>query len=235
MILYELMSRSGYRPLARMLYRIEIGGLERVPPSGPCILVANHESVVDPWVLALATPRTIRFMAKAELWGNALGRTVMEGFGAFPVFRGSGDGVAMSRGGRLLAEGEVLGIFPQGTCFPRRHRPFMRGAARLALATGTPVIPVALVGTEQAWRPHRPRFGLPKIRILVAHPLEVARQRPTLVGARELTRRMEEAIAELRRPYGEPKHAWVEESAERGTGGDRAALVQLSGSSVRNR
>jgi 1-acyl-sn-glycerol-3-phosphate acyltransferase len=130
-----------------------------------------------------------------------------------PVFRGSGDGAAMSRAGRLLADGEVLGIFPQGTCIPCRDRPYMRGAARLALATGTPVIPVALVGTEQAWRPHTPRFGLPTLRVLVARPLEVARQRPTLVGARELTRRMEEAIAELRRPYGEPKHAWIEEPA----------------------
>ena len=213
MILYEILNRSGYRALARMLYRIEIAGIERIPPSGPCILVANHESVIDPWILALATPRTIRYMAKAELWRNALAHAVMEGFGAFPVFRGSGDGPAMSRAGRLLVEGEALGIFPQGTCFPRRQRPFMRGAARLALATGTPVIPVALVGTEQAWRPRKPKFGLPRIRILVAHPLEVARQRPTLIAARELTRRMEEAIAELRRPYGEPKHAWIEETA----------------------
>ncbi|MGH3090989.1 MAG: lysophospholipid acyltransferase family protein [Gaiellaceae bacterium] len=213
MILYELMSGSGYRPLARMLYRMEIAGTERIPKSGPCILIANHESVIDPWVLGLATPRAIHYMAKAELWGNALARTVMEGFGAFPVFRGSGDGAAMSRAGRLLADGEVLGIFPQGTCIPRRDRPYMRGAARLALATGTPVIPVALVATEQAWRPRRPKFGLPRIRVLVARPLEVARQRPTLVGARELTRRMEEAIAELRRPYGEPKHAWIEETS----------------------
>jgi 1-acyl-sn-glycerol-3-phosphate acyltransferase len=212
-ILYKLLSGSGYRPLARMLYRMEIAGTERIPKSGPCILVANHESVIDPWVLALATPRSIHYMAKAELWENARARTVMEGFGAFPVFRGSGDGAAMSRAGRLLADGEVLGIFPQGTCIPCRDRPYMRGAARLALATGTPVIPVALVGTEQAWRPHTPRFGLPTLRVLVARPLEVARQRPTLVGARELTRRMEEAIAELRRPYGEPKHAWIEEPA----------------------
>jgi 1-acyl-sn-glycerol-3-phosphate acyltransferase len=70
-ILYKLLSGSGYRPLARMLYRMEIAGTERIPKSGPCILVANHESVIDPWVLALATPRSIHYMAKAELWENA--------------------------------------------------------------------------------------------------------------------------------------------------------------------
>jgi hypothetical protein len=47
-ILYKLLSGSGYRPLARMLYRMEIAGTERIPKSGPCILVANHESVIDP-------------------------------------------------------------------------------------------------------------------------------------------------------------------------------------------
>jgi 1-acyl-sn-glycerol-3-phosphate acyltransferase len=209
-ILYRLLSGSGYRPLARTLYRMEIAGTERIPSAGPCILVANHESIVDPFVLGLATPRIVRYMAKAELWENGFDRAVMEGFGAFPIYRGRGDGVGMSRAGRLLAEGEVLGIFPQGTCVPYRHRPFLRGAARLALATGTPVIPVALVGTEQAWRPRKPKFGLPKIRILVARPFDVARQRPTLVVARELTSRIESAIAELRRPYGEPRHAWIE-------------------------
>ena len=210
MILHRLLSGSGYRPFARTLYRMEIAGADRIPSTGPCILVANHESIIDPFVLGLVTPRLVRYMAKAELWGNGFARAVMEGFGTFPIYRGSGDGVAMSRAGRLLAEGEVLGIFPQGTCIPHRHRPFMRGAARLALATGTPVVPVALVGTERAWRPRKPKFGLPKIRILVARPLEGAPQRPTLVAARELTRRIEEAIAELRRPYGEPRHAWID-------------------------
>jgi 1-acyl-sn-glycerol-3-phosphate acyltransferase len=209
-ILYRLLSGSGYRPLARTLYRMEIAGADRIPSAGPCILVANHESIVDPFVLSLATPRIVRYMAKAELWENGFARAVMEGFAAFPIYRGSGEGFAMSRAGRLLAQGEVLGIFPQGTCIPYRHRPFLRGAARLALATGTPVVPVALVGTERAWRPRKPKFGLPRIRILVARPLDVTRQRPTLVAARELTRRIEAAITELRRPYGEPRHAWIE-------------------------
>lgn len=211
MILYRLLNASGYRPAARTLYRMEIEGRDRIPATGACILVANHESVIDPFVLGLATPRVVRYMAKAELWRSTLVRTVMEGFGAFPVERGRGDRDSLGRAGRLLAQGEVIGIFSQGTCLPFRHRPFMRGAARLALATGSPLVPVALVGTEQAVRPHRLRLGLPRIRVLVGRPFESPPGRPTIAAARELTHRVEEAIADLRRPYGEPRHAWLDE------------------------
>lgn len=210
MILYRVLDTCGYRPAARALFRMEIAGRERIPAEGPCILVANHESVIDPFVLGLATPRLVRFMAKAELWRSTVSRALVEGFGAFPVERGRGDYDAVGRAGHLLAEGEVLGIFGQGTCLPLRSRPFQRGAARLALSTGSPLVPVALVGTEQAVRPHRLRFGLPRIRVLVGSPQEVARSKSTVAAARDLTRRVEEAIADLRRPYGAPRHAWID-------------------------
>jgi 1-acyl-sn-glycerol-3-phosphate acyltransferase len=209
-ILYQALLRCGYRPFMRALFRMEIGGAERIPATGPCILVANHESIVDPYVLGVVTERPIHFMAKNELWRTRLTRFLMEGFGAFPIERGTGDNAAMGRAGRMLARGEVLGIFPQGTCLPKRERPYLRGAARLALATGSPLVPVCLVGTERLVRPYRTKVGVPKLRILVGQPLEVDGQRPTLVAARRLMQHVEEAIAELRRPYGEPRHAWID-------------------------
>lgn len=210
MILYRGLTGIGYRPFMRTVFRMEIAGANRIPATGPCILVANHESIVDPYVLGVATGRPIHFMAKRELWRSRITRFLMEGFGAFPIERGIGDNAAIGRAGNLLRRGEVLGIFPQGTCLPTRERPYLRGAARLALATGSPVVPVCLVGTERLLRPHKPKLGLPKLRILVGGPLDVATQRPTLVAARQLTRRIEEAIAELRRPYGEPRHVWID-------------------------
>lgn len=210
MILYHVLHWIGFRPFLKALYRMEVAGADRIPAEGPCILVANHESLIDPFVLGVVTTRKIRYMAKAELWRHGLARRVMEAFGTFPIERGGADSTALTRAGRLLAEGEILGIFPQGTCLPYARRPFLRGAARLALATGAPIVPICMVGTERALRPHRFRIGLPRIRILVANPLEVARERPTLAAARALTQKVEDAIAELRRPYGEPHHVQLE-------------------------
>jgi 1-acyl-sn-glycerol-3-phosphate acyltransferase len=186
-----------------------VSGEERIP-AGPAILAANHESVVDPFVLGLATPRVVHYMAKAELFENALTRPFMHDFGTFPVERGRGDREAMARARALLEQGEIVGMFPQGTVNPFRNRPFRRGAARLALETGVSVVPVCLVGTERVWRPHDFRLGLPTVRVLVASPIPVERGKPTIVASNELIARVEAAVLELRRPYGEPAHAWLD-------------------------
>jgi 1-acyl-sn-glycerol-3-phosphate acyltransferase len=103
-----------------------------------------------------------------------------------------------------------VGIFPQGTCRPIRHRPFSRTPARLALETGASIVPAALVGTEAIVRPGRLRVGLPKIRVLIGAAIGVEQQKPTITASKALTRRLEDAIAELRRPYGEPARAWID-------------------------
>jgi 1-acyl-sn-glycerol-3-phosphate acyltransferase len=210
MNLYRALQRYGFTATVQRLYRVRIENAERIPSRGACILAANHESVLDPFILGLATSRQIRYMAKAEVFANPLTRAVMNALGAFPVERGIGDQDAFGIAGRLLQEGEVLGIFPQGTCLPLRRRPWQRGAARLALASGAPLVPVALIDTEKAIRPHRLKLGLPRIQVLVGEPLEVVPQRPTIAGAKALTIRLEEAVAELRAPFGPPAHAWIE-------------------------
>ena len=128
--LYTLLEVTGFRRWFARLYRLELHHGERVPASGPVILVANHESMIDPWILALATRRPVRYMAKAELFEYPVLRTIMRAFGTFPVERGTGDRAALGRAATLLDDGEVLGIFPQGTCLPHRNRPWHRGAAR---------------------------------------------------------------------------------------------------------
>jgi len=206
--LYAFLERIRFRHWFARLYRVELRGADRIPATGPVILVANHESMIDPWLLGLTTPRPIRYMAKAELWENPVLGRVMDMFGTFPVDRGAGDRSAVGRGAALLDAGEVLGIFPQGTCLPYRHRPWFRGAAKLALATGAPIVPVCIVGSEKALRPGKPKVGFPRITIIVGEPISVAAGRPTVAAARELTARTERAIEEARSPYGPPDHAW---------------------------
>ena len=135
---YAVLDRVGFRAFMRGIYRIELVGAGNVPQSGGCILASNHESIVDPFILGVATTREIRFMAKSELFENRALAAVMRVLGAFPVARGGGDHVAMSEAADLLRHGEVLGIFPQGTSKQLARRPWHRGAARLALVDRNP-------------------------------------------------------------------------------------------------
>jgi 1-acyl-sn-glycerol-3-phosphate acyltransferase len=189
-ILYRVLDGAGYRRLARTALRMEVRGGEHVPARGAAILAANHESIWDPFVVGVLTERPIRFMAKAELWRHPLLRTVMDALGTFPVERGSGDLEAVGRAVGLLEAGEVVGVFPQGTSKLGEARPFLRGAARLALESGAPLVPVRLLGTRGILRP-----GLPRVTIEALPPIAVERGRPTIAAAKSLTARLEAAIA----------------------------------------
>jgi len=206
--LYPLLGDGLIRPLTNLVYRIRVHGGERIPADGGVILAANHDSLLDPFVLGCVTPRPVRFMAKAELWTNPAIAWLMDGLGSFPVRRAAGDKAATGRAIELLESGEVIGIFPQGTALPHRRKPYGRGAARLALATGAPIVPIYLRDTERALRPAKPKVGFPQLDVLVAPPLVVEPAPATVARAKAVTRRIEDAIAELRRPYGPPAHTW---------------------------
>jgi 1-acyl-sn-glycerol-3-phosphate acyltransferase len=185
--LYGLLQRAGFSGLMRRLYRIEVIGGEHIPAEGACILAANHESVVDPFILGVATAREIRYMSKAELFRNRAVAATMRSLGAFPVERGGGDRVAFGEASELLHAGEILGIFPQGTSKQRIERRWHRGAARLALVTGAPIVPVRMTGTRAF--PLRSR-----VRIFVGRPIVVEQARPSVAAAKSLTTKIEEAV-----------------------------------------
>jgi 1-acyl-sn-glycerol-3-phosphate acyltransferase len=176
--------------LARLLYRVRIVGQAY---TGPCVVAANHESVLDPPLLALAFPRPLRFLAKEELWRYRPGAWLMDVLGGVPVSRGREGHVAVAEAGRLLAAGEAVAIFPQGTV---RGGVWTRGAARLALEAGVPLVPVAIVGSARALS--RGRIGFPRISIVVGEPIPVEQAKPTVVAARELTSRLAAAVDALR-------------------------------------
>lgn len=175
--------------LARLLYRIEIAG--RLPP-GACVVAANHESLLDPPLLALVTRRPLHFLAKAELWRYRPGAWVMDALGGIPIRRDRRDLLSVGRAEELLRVGESVAIFPQGTV---AGGAWSRGAARLALTTGVPIVPVRIIGTARALSRRRIRFS--KIRIVVGEPILAGATKPTVAAARELTRALEARVDAL--------------------------------------
>ena len=172
--------------LARLLYRIEIVGFV---PSGPVIVAANHESMLDPPLLALVARRPLHFLAKVELWRYRPGAWLMDALGGIPIRRDRRDLLSVGRAEELLRAGESVAIFPQGTV---QGGSWTRGAARLALATGAPLVPVRIVGTKRALS--KGRLAFPKIRLIVGEPIPVEQAKPTVAAARQLTAELEKRV-----------------------------------------
>jgi 1-acyl-sn-glycerol-3-phosphate acyltransferase len=150
------------RIILALVRRWEIQGTENIPGSGGLVVVANHVSYWDPVVIICAFKRRVYFMAKAELFKIPVVGYVVSISGAFPVRRDITDRNAIRTALKLLKEGQVVGVFPEGT---RSHsgemlKPHL-GAAMLALKTGVPVLPVAVSGTRGFWGKIRVRVGKP--------------------------------------------------------------------------
>lgn len=159
-----------------------------VPP-GPVVVAANHESLLDPPLLALAARQPLHFLAKVELWRYRPGAWLMDALGGIPIRRDRRDLVSVDRAVELLRAGASVAIFPQGTV---RGGSWTRGAARLALATGTPLVPVRIVGTKQALS--RGRIAFPRIRLVVGEPIAVEQAKPTVAAAKRLTEQLQARV-----------------------------------------
>lgn len=171
-------SRSLLIPLARLAFRPIVEGRHNVPRRGPVILAANHLSFIDSFVIPLLAPRTVAFLAKAEYFtrpgvGGWLTRSILGGVGAIAVPRGAHRAAqaSLETALQLLSDGRAFGIHPEGSR-SRDGRIYRgrTGVAWLALASGAPVVPVAVLGTERVQpigarlpRPGRiiVRFGAP--------------------------------------------------------------------------
>ena len=165
--------------------------------SGPIVVVSNHDSLADPFFLGTALTRSLRFVAKEELWANRLVGWMMDALGAIPVRRGRGDRDAMAAAAAALRRGEAVALFPQGTVLGADDRAWHRGAARLALATGASIVPVRIVGADQALRPGTRLPRRARVRVVVGAPIRVEPAQPTIAAARDLTARVRAAIAAL--------------------------------------
>jgi 1-acyl-sn-glycerol-3-phosphate acyltransferase len=147
--LYALV-RGIVAPLFRIWFRMHVSGAEHIPGSGPAIVAPNHKSFWDSFFIGVCTRRHVRFMAKTELIQARYGRLLVR-LGAFPVRRGSADEDALETARVILEQGGLLALFPEGTRIrdPEELGHPKRGAGRLALETGSPLVPAAITGTEK--------------------------------------------------------------------------------------
>ena len=157
-------------PVLAVVFRPWADGAENVPREGPAILAWNHLSFSDHFFGPLPLPRKVTFLAKAEYFTGRgpkglLSRAFFAGVGQIPVDRSGGAAGerALASGLRVLRRGQLLGIYPEGTRTPdgRLYRG-KTGVARLALESGAPVVPCAMVGTYELQPPGKlmPRLSI---------------------------------------------------------------------------
>ncbi len=160
--------------LLRVVFRLDIEGRENVPKRGAVILAPNHRSLLDIPVAAATTTRKVWFMGKEELFKSKLSALFLRNLGAFPVRRGRPDRAPLQRALELLAAGEVVGIFPEGTRRPMaRFEEMEEGFAYVALKSGAPIVPVAITGTEAVFPPGGKVPRLVKVRVGIGEPFRV--------------------------------------------------------------
>ncbi|MFD1860035.1 1-acyl-sn-glycerol-3-phosphate acyltransferase [Aeromicrobium camelliae] len=182
-MLYWFLKYLALGPLLRVIFRPFAEGLENVPRQGPVILAANHLSYSDWLFMPLVMPRRVTFVAKAEYFESPgvkgwLQKKFFGGTGQVPIDRTSGSAAAgaLKTQLRLLSEGQVCGIFPEGT---RSHDGKLyrgrTGVARLALEAKVPVIPVAVLNTDIIAPPGKVfgRFARPGVKF--GRPLDFSR------------------------------------------------------------
>lgn len=179
------------------MYRLHVEGREHIPSEGAVIIAPNHKSYFDPPLVGVAIKkRVVHYMAKEELFRNPFLGWILRQFGTFPVKRGSVDRTAVRQAVKELKNGNALGIFPEGTRIKRSGLGrFHSGMASLALMTGTPVIPVAIVGSADM--PHKKG----PFAVLIGMPIQVKKQKAGSEEVEALNEAVKKEIQKLTDEY----------------------------------
>ncbi|GAB3927936.1 hypothetical protein GCM10011575_11120 [Microlunatus endophyticus] len=165
--------RQPTRWLMTHYWHIRIHGREQLPPRGPMILVANHVGVIDGPLMVVVHPQPAFALAKVELFTGALGKA-LDYVGQISIDRRRADLRGVTRAIHLLRTGGVLTIFPEGKRTGGEVAYAHRGAAYLAMVTGAPVVPVALLGTRGPGHTtgHVPSYHSP-IHVCYGRPMQI--------------------------------------------------------------
>ncbi len=188
-------------PWLRLVFRPQVEGLENLPKDGAAILASNHLSFSDSIFLPLVCKRRITFLAKSDYFTTPgikgwLTKLFFSGTGQVPVDRAGGQAseAALRTGLRILSEGSLLGIYPEGTRSGdgRLYRG-KTGVARMALEAGVPVVPCAMINTHLVQPPGRVRPKIMRVKISIGAPLDFSRYEG-MAGDRFVLRSMTDEI-----------------------------------------
>ena len=199
-MLYRL-TKTVSAPVLHLLWPTTVTGHEHVPVTGPAIMASNHLSILDSTFLPLVLKRQVRFVAKAEYFtGNPVTALWMRATGQISIDRQSPNSAQdmLDAAAAVLGKGELFGIYPEGTRSPdgRLYRGKV-GVSWLALATGAPVIPVAMEGTDKVLPigATRPRLG--RVNVRIGKPMTFSGSERSARDRRAVTDEIMAAIQEL--------------------------------------
>ncbi|GAB4138391.1 lysophospholipid acyltransferase family protein [Thermopirellula anaerolimosa] len=168
---YEF-SRFVVRAAAALFFRIRYSGDWEIPRTGPVLIVANHQSHLDPPLIGAGVPRTISYLARQSLFRSGFFSKLIRSYGAIPLDLEGNPLPGIKESLRRLKSGDALLIFPEGTRTPHGDvQPFERGFVALARRSQAVIVPAAIEGAFQAW-PRRRRFPRPgRVHIHFGMPL----------------------------------------------------------------
>ena len=182
-MLYWVLKYIVVGPWLRVLFRPWVEGADHVPEQGGALLASNHLSFSDSFFLPLVVPRPITFLAKSDYFTGPgvkgfFTKLFFAGVGQVPVDRSGGRAseAAMRTGLRILGEGSLLGIYPEGTRSPNgtlyRGK---TGVARMSMEAEVPIIPVAMINTYEIQPPGQLRPSLRRVGVRIGKPLDFSR------------------------------------------------------------
>ena len=187
--------------LCRTYFRLSVKGRENIPKTGPFILAPIHRSNVDTPISCAATTRRLRYMGKDSLWKNKTIGSVLSALGGFPVTRGTADLEALKRCLAVLAQGEPMVMFPEGTRqFGDLIQPLFDGAAYLAIKANVPIVPVGIGGTQGVMPKGKKMIYPKKCTMIIGAPIYppvTTTGRTPRTATTELTAKLKSALQEL--------------------------------------
>ena len=196
-------ARAVVLSVCKVVFRVRVVGKENVPRSGAYIVAPSHRSILDVPFSAFVTTRTIRYLAKEELFSTSFGSKFFTALGAVRVERGTADRAALRALEAELARGEPVAVFPEGTRESGpRIAPLFDGAAYLAVKLGVPIVPVGVGGSEGILPKGKLFPRLRRVAVVVGKPIvpPVLEGRARRAAATKLTA---ELAAELQRVFTE--------------------------------